>query len=179
MSIGNFKYVHKLGARIWLSHFFPKSGSCLSPSAEGMGDLRRTTPAHQPESGAVFAAGHHLRWRWPCKLRPAGLSRADANSRRLRPHARRTRGEQAHTLTIGEAAHAYPFGAGASSCAADAIPTTLFLVRGNNASAPPNLTSMNPGTMSNVGGSQAHLNMQPYLTLSFCIALQGIFPSPT
>jgi microcystin-dependent protein len=28
-----------------------------------------------------------------------------------------------------------------------------------------------------VGGSQAHLNMQPFLTLSFCIALQGIFPS--
>jgi microcystin-dependent protein len=28
------------------------------------------------------------------------------------------------------------------------------------------------------GGSQAHLNMQPFLTLSFCIALQGIFPSP-
>ena len=26
--------------------------------------------------------------------------------------------------------------------------------------------------------SQAHLNMQPFLTLSFCIALQGIFPSP-
>jgi len=29
-----------------------------------------------------------------------------------------------------------------------------------------------------VGGSQAHVNMQPFLTLNFCIALQGIFPSP-
>lgn len=27
------------------------------------------------------------------------------------------------------------------------------------------------------GGSQPHSNMQPYLTLNFCIALQGIFPS--
>ncbi len=27
------------------------------------------------------------------------------------------------------------------------------------------------------GGSQAHLNMQPFLTLNYCIALQGIFPS--
>ena len=27
------------------------------------------------------------------------------------------------------------------------------------------------------GGSQPHENMQPYLTLTFCIALQGIFPS--
>ena len=37
---------------------------------------------------------------------------------------------------------------------------------------------MNPGSVTNVGGSQAHLNMRPFLTLSFCIALQGIFPSP-
>lgn len=28
-----------------------------------------------------------------------------------------------------------------------------------------------------VGGNQAHLNMQPFLTLNFCIALVGIFPS--
>jgi microcystin-dependent protein len=32
-------------------------------------------------------------------------------------------------------------------------------------------------TLTSVGGSQAHNNMQPYLTISFCIALQGIFPS--
>lgn len=32
---------------------------------------------------------------------------------------------------------------------------------------------------TNIGGSQAHTNMQPYLTLNFCIALQGIFPSAT
>jgi microcystin-dependent protein len=42
-----------------------------------------------------------------------------------------------------------------------------------------NLTTLSPATVSNVGGNQAHLNMQPFLTLSFCIALQGIFPSPT
>ncbi|MBC8114766.1 MAG: phage tail protein [Candidatus Saccharimonas sp.] len=33
-------------------------------------------------------------------------------------------------------------------------------------------------TVTSVGGSQPHTNMQPFLTLSFCIALQGIFPSP-
>jgi microcystin-dependent protein len=38
-------------------------------------------------------------------------------------------------------------------------------------------TTLDPGTISNVGGSQPHTNIQPYLTLSFCIALQGIFPS--
>jgi microcystin-dependent protein len=40
------------------------------------------------------------------------------------------------------------------------------------------LTTLDPSTVSNVGGSQQHQNMQPFLTLSFCIALQGIFPSP-
>jgi microcystin-dependent protein len=42
-----------------------------------------------------------------------------------------------------------------------------------------NLAAMNAASITNTGGSQAHLNMQPFLTLSFCIALQGIFPSPT
>ena len=42
-----------------------------------------------------------------------------------------------------------------------------------------NLAAMNAGSIASAGGSQAHLNMQPYLTVSFCIALQGIFPSQT
>jgi microcystin-dependent protein len=37
---------------------------------------------------------------------------------------------------------------------------------------------MRPNTVSNVGGSQAHPNMQPFLTINFSIALQGMFPSP-
>ncbi len=40
-----------------------------------------------------------------------------------------------------------------------------------------NLVALAANTLSTVGGSQAHLNMQPFLTISFCIALQGIFPS--
>lgn len=39
-------------------------------------------------------------------------------------------------------------------------------------------TTVTPATVTNVGGSQPHMNMQPYLVLNFCIALQGIFPSP-
>ena len=38
-------------------------------------------------------------------------------------------------------------------------------------------TAMHPATIGNTGGSQPHINMMPYLTISFCIALQGIFPS--
>lgn len=41
-----------------------------------------------------------------------------------------------------------------------------------------NLGAMSPQTVGTVGGSQAHQNMQPFLALNFCIALQGIFPSP-
>ena len=40
-----------------------------------------------------------------------------------------------------------------------------------------NLTTMDPRAVTTVGGSQAHDNMSPFLVLSFCIALQGIFPS--
>jgi len=34
-----------------------------------------------------------------------------------------------------------------------------------------------PQALSNTGGSQPHTNMQPYLSLNFIIALQGVFPS--
>jgi microcystin-dependent protein len=40
-----------------------------------------------------------------------------------------------------------------------------------------NQVAMNPGVLASVGGSQPHENMQPYLALTFCIALVGIFPS--
>jgi microcystin-dependent protein len=38
------------------------------------------------------------------------------------------------------------------------------------------LISMSPSALTPAGGSLPHNNMQPYLTLSFCIALQGVFP---
>jgi microcystin-dependent protein len=41
------------------------------------------------------------------------------------------------------------------------------------------LVAMSPTAVANMGGSQAHLNMQPFLVLNFSIALQGIFPSQT
>jgi len=39
-----------------------------------------------------------------------------------------------------------------------------------------NLTSMAAQSLAGSGGDQPHNNMQPYLTLNFCIALQGVFP---
>ncbi len=40
-----------------------------------------------------------------------------------------------------------------------------------------NMTALRSGTVTNSGGGQAHENMQPYLAVNFCIALQGLFPS--
>ncbi len=40
-----------------------------------------------------------------------------------------------------------------------------------------NLITLRPESVTNVGGSQPHNNMMPYLVLNFIIALQGIFPS--
>ena len=37
--------------------------------------------------------------------------------------------------------------------------------------------TMNPASVHPIGGNQAHDNMQPFAVVSFCIALQGIFPS--
>jgi microcystin-dependent protein len=39
--------------------------------------------------------------------------------------------------------------------------------------------NLDPQSMTGVGGSQPHTNMQPYLCVSFIISLFGIFPSPT
>ncbi|MCP5051349.1 MAG: phage tail protein, partial [bacterium] len=35
----------------------------------------------------------------------------------------------------------------------------------------------NPAQMADSGGGQAHTNVQPFLTLNFIIALQGLYPS--
>lgn len=40
-----------------------------------------------------------------------------------------------------------------------------------------NLTQMSPTALSVSGSSGPHNNMQPYLTLNFCIAMQGVFPA--
>jgi microcystin-dependent protein len=40
-------------------------------------------------------------------------------------------------------------------------------------------TNLSPTSISFVGGSQPHDNMQPYLCVSFIISLFGIFPPPS
>ncbi len=89
-------------------------------------------------------------------------------------------GEQAHTLAISEIPTHSHTAQGNSATANTSNPNGNF--SGNagktNFNSAPN-TTLAPQAISNVGGSQAHLNMAPFLTLNFCIALQGIFPSQT
>lgn len=53
----------------------------------------------------------------------------------------------------------------------NASPTLTF-----SKSASPQLGLMNPAMAGVAGGSNPHNNLMPYLTLNYCIAMQGIFP---
>jgi microcystin-dependent protein len=90
-------------------------------------------------------------------------------------------GEQAHTLSIAELpTHTHVANANNIAPAAGA-PSGRMLSQSSGSNlfgTPSNLQAMAPNAITNTGGSQAHLNMQPFLVLNFCIALQGIFPSP-
>ena len=88
-------------------------------------------------------------------------------------------GEQAHTLSAAELpTHTHSVAASSTATGGNANPTGRFLGGGNNVyHAASSTTPLNPASVTNIGGSQAHLNMQPFLVLTFCIALQGIFPS--
>ena len=89
-------------------------------------------------------------------------------------------GEQAHTLSIAEIpTHVHAVNA-TNTAGATPFLTNNFLGAFNNGyGGATSLIALEPSTIANVGGSQAHLNMQPFLTLNFSIALQGIFPSQT
>ncbi|HEX7151339.1 MAG TPA: tail fiber protein [Thermoanaerobaculia bacterium] len=47
---------------------------------------------------------------------------------------------------------------------------------GNAYADPGAITQMAPQALAPAGGSLPHNNMQPYLALNFCIAMQGVFP---
>jgi microcystin-dependent protein len=88
-------------------------------------------------------------------------------------------GEQAHTVTIQEMpTHTHTANATSASGTSN-IPQGLLFGNANlNAyRTQDSFQPVEPGTISSVGGSQPHENMSPYLTLTFCIALQGVFPS--
>ncbi|GGJ45044.1 phage tail protein [Deinococcus roseus] len=87
-------------------------------------------------------------------------------------------GQESHTITISELPTHNHLVVATKTIGNDSFPTAHLLAgAGNVYRSYDNLTSLVPSTVSTVGGSQAHQNMQPFLVLNFCIALQGIFPS--
>jgi len=83
-------------------------------------------------------------------------------------------GEETHTLTTPELpAHAHGIGAGADQ--GTNRPSGAVAARGGVYTTGNDGTKMAP--TDGAGGSLPHNNLQPYLVLNYCIALQGIFPS--
>ena len=89
-------------------------------------------------------------------------------------------GEETHTLSAAEMPqHDHVLHASGTDANTD-LPTGHVLARSVETEPyrdPTNLTNMVSGSVTNVGGGQAHENMMPYLAINFCIALQGLFPS--
>ena len=87
-------------------------------------------------------------------------------------------GEQNHTLTISETpAHTHTWGVTNTAASAPGPTSNLLGAVQEYSGSASNLVGMYPTVLASVGGSQPHQNMQPFLTLNFCIALQGIYPS--
>jgi microcystin-dependent protein len=88
-------------------------------------------------------------------------------------------GEAAHTLTIAELPqHSHAANASGATTVGSFSPNGNYLGGFSNFyNSGGTLTAMVANTIGTTGGSQPHVNQQPYLVLNFCIALQGIFPS--
>jgi len=89
-------------------------------------------------------------------------------------------GEEAHTLSVSEIPSHNHFVNASSVLGNSATPAGNFLAASTRfalySATLSNQTTLQPATVAGAGDNQPHFNVQPYLTLNFCIALQGIFP---
>jgi microcystin-dependent protein len=87
-------------------------------------------------------------------------------------------GEATHTLQLAELPQHTHLAQGTTSTPDAPIAANSFLAQVANMYGPASsLTPVIAGTIGNAGGSQPHDNSQPYLTVAFCIALQGVYPT--
>ncbi len=92
-------------------------------------------------------------------------------------------GEQFITLLLSEIPlHSHTFGGAVAANGNSQTPQgniwgqAQFNRAALQAYGTPATGAVNPNAMPAVGGDLPHNNMHPFLTLNFCIALQGIFP---
>jgi microcystin-dependent protein len=91
-------------------------------------------------------------------------------------------GTESVTLLVSEIPlHTHTVNCGGNFSVGDTnVPTANIIAKSSNGNAygpAQNLTPMAFQGLPPAGGSLPHNNMQPYLTLNFCIALQGVFPA--
>lgn len=86
-------------------------------------------------------------------------------------------GENSHTLTINEMPqHIHTVNAGTTAATATDPEGKVWAQVASPYHTLDTATPMNAGAIGMTGGSQPHNNMQPYLAVAFCIAVQGIYP---
>jgi microcystin-dependent protein len=114
-------------------------------------DLRGRFPIHQGNggTGTNYVIGQ-----------TGGLETVTLNTQQIPAHT--------HTAVANPAAGTQPGPGG--NILATSNGTALYSPR-------PPATAMAAAAIQPTGGSQPHQNMQPFLTITFIIALQGIFPS--
>jgi microcystin-dependent protein len=118
-------------------------------------DLRSRTPAHK---GDMISLGEK-----------GGMETVTLNVNEMASHTHEMRG----TTANGDRGRPDPAGTRSYATVVPDLgdPNDLTYAGASN------LVSMAAGMIPNAGGSQAHTNMQPFLTLGYVIALRGLFPS--
>ena len=86
-------------------------------------------------------------------------------------------GSQSVTLITNQIGHGHQLSANATANSASAAGNFPASSPAGTLYGPTADTTMNTTILSPAGGTQPHNNLQPYLVVIYCIALQGIFPS--
>ena|SRR5438128_8975221 len=87
-------------------------------------------------------------------------------------------GAESVTLTTAQMpAHTHPANANDSAATTNRPGGGVPARGGSYADAPDGSTTLDPAAVGSAGGDQPHTNVQPYTTLNYIIAIEGIFPS--